>query len=269
MRLYRAVLASVLALTMSTILYANTKEVTLGTCVWPPYVMDEKSPNRGYAYDVVTKAFEAAGYKVHVKTMLWDKAREMAIAGKIDGIFPEYESTENLNHFMYSDPFLVGPLVLYAKADSKIVLPSTNNEADFFKQLKNYRFGVVEGYTNVPAFDNNEQLIKKKVKSDKENLEQLYNGDVDFILIDKLNAQYILAHELPENYHQELKPVGPVLAKVGLYIIFSKKVHNAKQLDADFDAGLKKIQDGHVANAIMQKYVYDFLDEENTPRKED
>ncbi len=268
MRFFRAVLAGLLALTLSSVLSAHTKEVTLGTCVWPPYVMDEKSSNRGYAYDIVKKAFEAVGYKVNIKVMNWEKARELAIAGKIDGIFPEYESTENLNHFVYSDPFLVGPLVLYTKADSNITLPSTNNETDFFKQLKAYRFGVVEGYTNVPAFDNNGQLIKKEVQSDKENLEQLYNGDVDFILIDKLNAQYILAHELTENYSKELKPVGPVLAKVGFYIVFSKKVHNVNQIDADFDTGLKKIQDGHVANAIMQKYVYDFLDKENGPRKE-
>jgi ABC-type amino acid transport substrate-binding protein len=92
----------------------------------------------------------------------------------------------------------VGPLVLYTKEDSDIDLPETNNETDFFKQLETYRFGVVDGYTNIPAFDDNKHLIKKVVNTDKENLEQLYKGNVDFILIDKLNAQYILMHELPK-----------------------------------------------------------------------
>jgi polar amino acid transport system substrate-binding protein len=263
MQWYRAVLAGFLALVATSSAYAEAKTVTLATSVWPPYVMDDKSPHHGYAYDVVKQAFEAAGYKVTIKVMQWEKARELAIAGKVDGLFPEYDSSSNLDYFVYSNPFLTGPLVLYTKKDTSLSVPTVNNQVEFFKQMKDDRFGVVEGYTNVPAFDNNHQLMKKEVEDDKANLEQLYHGDVDFILIDGLNAHYLLSHELPKEYSEELKPVGPVLAKVCFYIVFSKKASHVEQLNEDFDIGLKKIQEAHKTNAIMQEYISEFIDKEN------
>ncbi len=267
MRYFRALVASFLALVTASSVYAHEKTVTLGTTVWPPYVMGDKSSAHGFAYDLVKKAFETQGYKVKIEVMEWEKARELAIKGKIDGLFPEYESSDNLQYFAYSDPFLAGPLVLYTKTETESAIPQTNNQVDFFKQMQNYRFGVVEGYTNVPAFDNNHNLTKKIVTSDQANLEQLYRGDVDFILIDKLNAQYLLLHKLPKEYHTALKPIGPVLAKVHLYIVFSKKAPHVDELNKAFDTGLKQLQESRVVNSMMQQYIGEFIDKDISFKK--
>lgn len=265
---YRAFLVGVLALVASLSAYADSKTVTLGTSVWPPYIMGKDSPHRGYAYDVVKQAFEVMGYKVIIKVMPWDEARQLTIEGKIDGLFPEYESTDNLKYFIYSDPFMVDPLVLYEKIDdTPITVPESNNQKDFFNKMKAYRFGVVAGYTNVPAFDNNKELIKKPVIDDKANLEQLYNRQVDLILIDRLNAQYIVNNELPEEYRHALRPIGTPLAKTRFYIVFSKKVPNVKTLNKDFNAGLKILQDKKITHQIMWNYLYEFLDKDAVPRK--
>jgi hypothetical protein len=54
---------------------------------------------------------------------------------------------------------------------------------------------------------------------------------------------------------------------VTLYIVFSKKAPHVNQIDTDFNAGLKKIQETRVTNSIMQKYVYDFLDQDDASIK--
>lgn len=271
MSLFRAILAGVVACLMATGAYAGTdgkKTVTLGTCYWPPYIMEEKSGGEGYAYDVVKQAFLRQGYHVVIKIMNWDEAKQLTKEGKLDGLFPEYHSKDNLKYFIYSDHFLAGPLVLYQNMAKPIAsLPDTDNQEAFFHQLKDYRFGAVKGYVNVPAFDDNKELIKIEVPDDKSNLEQLYNKKVDFILIDKLNAQYLLNHDLPEKYRQMLKPVGPELAKTHFYVIFSKAIPNVGELIDDFNDGLEEMQEKKLTHQIMARYIHDFIDVRAVPKK--
>lgn len=244
---------------------APVKKVNLVTNVWPPYVIDEKSEHPGYAYEVVKRAFEAVGYQVSIQVVSWAQARALTIDGKADGLFPDYDSTDNLQYFVYSNAFLTGPLMLYEKItdSSKVIeIPTTNSQVDFFNDLKLYRFGVVDGYTNVPAFDHNAALTKKIVIDDKANLEQLYRGDVDFILIDQLNAQYLLRNEFPEAYSKVLKPVGPILARLPFYVEFSKKAENVEQLRNDFNQGLKIVQNKKIIYQIMREYLYAFIDKD-------
>lgn len=248
--------------------FAKTKTVTLGTSEWPPYVMnnDEKYP--GYAYEVVKAAFEAEGYHVKIRVMPWYEARKDTIKGEIDGLFPEYRSEVNLPYFVYSDSFMTGPLMLYERVDERVIrLPETKVQKAFFEQLKKYRFGIVAGYTNIPAFDNNTALKKIEVVDDKANLEQLYAGEVDFILIDKLNAQYILNNELPKKYLRALKPVGSPLSHPRFYIVFSKKIDNVTELVNDFNKGLKKIKQEKLTHRIMYRYIYEFIDKDAVPQK--
>lgn len=264
----RAFLIGFFAFVLSFSLHAESKKVTLGTSVWPPYVMPTDLPDRGYAYDLVTEAFERMGYTVSILVMPWEEAREKTIQGKIDGLFPEYESSQNLKHFIYSDSFLAGPLVMYKKVDGvKISIPQTNNQVDFFKQMHKYRFGIVDGYINDAAFDDNATLKKFPVVDDKANLEQLYHGDVDLILVDALNAQYLLEHDFPAEYQKILKRVGPVLNRPSFHIVFSKKVKNIETINRDFNEGLRQLKDEDITYRIMEKYLYLFINNQAVPKK--
>lgn len=266
MRRYLAFFMGIIASLASISVHAESKKVHLVTTVWPPYVMNETSTHRGYAYDVVKQSFEKMGYNVTIDVIPWEKGRELTIDGKADGLFPEYTSKDNLKYFVYSDPFLTGPLVLYEKMDgSPVPIAVSNNQKDFFDKMKSYRFGVVDGYVNVPAFDNNKNLKKFKVMDDKANLEQLYQGKVDLILIDRLNAQYILNNELPPQYRTVLKQVGPVLEQTHFYIVFSKKISNVEALRKDFNAGFKQLNDAKITHKIMAEYINEFVDRNIMP----
>jgi len=252
--------------------YAAEKHVSLVTSVWEPYVMPKNISSRGYAYDVVKKAFESAGYEVSIQVLPWNEAWKMAKEGKADALFPEYESDENLGYFAYSHPFLAGPVVLYKRVDNKYIqiAETEKNLSSVFDKLKPYRFGVVSGYANVPAFDVHKEEFKRKyVGDDKANLEQLYAGEVDVILIDKLNAQYILRYMLPKEYSQQLQQVGPVLANNNIYVVFSKAVPNRDILLKDFNQGLKMLQKDKVTNQIMREYIYEFIDKDAAPHQID
>ncbi len=268
MRQCRVFLLGLLALMVSLSSHANLKKVTLATSVWPPYVMEKDSKERGYAFDIVKEAFEIMGYEVSISVIPWETGKKSVEKGTIDGIFPDYNSKTNHKYFIYSHPFLTGPLVMFENTKKTMIfLPEANNQFAFFNQLKAYRFGVVEGYTNVPAFDENNELNKVAVVDDKANLEQLYRGEVDFILIDSLNAQYILDNELPQQYRDSLKSVGPLLGRMPFYVVFSKKVPNAEILNKDFNVGIKKLQQQKRTYQIMTKYIYDFIDDNAVPKK--
>ncbi len=241
-------------------LSASGKTIVLGTTEWLPYV--QKADNKGYAYDIVYSAFKQAGYNdIKIIFMPWADAVEAVNSGQIDAIFPEYFSKERTQHILYTHSFSDSPVGFYKKIHSGVHFPNSNptqNLVSTFDSMKAYRFGVVKDYVNLAVFDNDTQLNKIYTDSDLDNLKQLYNGKVDLIFIDKYTAEYLLHHELPSDYCQQLVFMYPPLAYKKLYVGVSKKNSKAKIIASDFNKGLAVIKKNGIFSEIMDR------DAENT-----
>ncbi len=245
--------AGLLGFILST--QAAKPTVHLATTRWVPYVLKNKRYH-GYAYEIVSAAFKAEGYNVDIKFMPWHQAIAKVKKAKVDGIFPEYYSQQASHNVTFSHPFSGGPIVLFKRRDNPFTLPvqlvRTDQKA-LFDQMKHYKFGTVYGYSNTPAFDNNHNLIKRFVSNDLANLKQLYRGIVDFIIIDKFTADYLIANPLGYRYAKRLTALEPALGVKKLFVGFAK--HNPKPapLAKIFNRGLTKIKRNGTLTKILDK----------------
>lgn len=248
---------SILLLTLLLISSSTfaAKVITLATSTWEPYV-SENPAYKGYASSIVEHAFKAAGYEVHIKFMPWQDALRAVKSGQVDGLFPKYYSAEDAQQFAFTHAFSGGPIGLYKRRSDASEYPTENptaNLVETFHHMEGATFGVVKGYTNFPAFDNNSRLKKVAVADDKANLDQLYEGKVQYAVIDKYVAEYLLNHKLPANYSKKLMFMPPILSYKLLYVVISKKNPQQKEIVDAFNKGLAKIkQNGKMAQILDQ-----------------
>ncbi|NKB47637.1 MAG: transporter substrate-binding domain-containing protein [Legionellales bacterium] len=231
------------------------QKVTLVTADWEPYVQDEEG-YRGYVYEIVRAAFKQAGYQSVIEFLPWQQALQAIEQGQADAIFPKYLPIEPEAHLMYSQSFAGGPIVIYKRKDSSATfdyVKAVTQQDNPFTALQAYTIGVVEGYRYLPAFDQATQLTKRKVKDDRDNLHQLFQGQVDFIVIDQHTAIYLLENVLPEDYAQQLEFILPALAYQQLHIAFNKNNPQTKALLEAFNKGLTIIQQNGVLDQIIDR----------------
>lgn len=235
---------------------AQAKSIVLGTTDWPPYVQDNPE-HKGYAYEIVLAAFKAAGYDdVKIIFMSWEDAVKAADEGELDGIFPEYFSVKRNSTILYTHSFSDSPIGFYKRINSNIQYPNakpSKNVAKTLEKMEQYRFGVVKGYVNVSAFDRNKDLIKIYADSDADNLTNLYEGRVDLAFIDQYTAEYLIYHQLPSNYKDQLAFMNPPLAYKKLYVGISRKKDAYAEIAADFNMGLEKIKQSGLLEEIIDR----------------
>lgn len=237
-------------------LVAQAKSIVLGTTDWPPYVQDNPE-HKGYAYEIVLAAFKAAGYnEVKIIFMPWDDAIKAVEEGELDGIFPEYFSEKRNKEILYTHSFSESPIGFYKRVNSDIVYPTSHPEKNLSQTLSymnKYRFGVVKGYVNISAFDKNKHLVKIYTDSDAKNLQQLYEERVDLAIIDQYTAEYLLYHQLPSNYKNNLVFMNPPLGYKKLYVGISRKNESASKIADDFNKGLEIIKKDGLFDQIIDR----------------
>jgi polar amino acid transport system substrate-binding protein len=248
-------LSSILLLATQPI-QAQTKKVTLTTLDWEPYI-GEALPGKGYVYEIVSEAFQRAGYQVEIRFSPWARAVAEAESGKADGLFPEYYDENRRANFVYSKSFPGGPVGFLARKESKITFPA-DPQKELTKALygmKQYSFGVVRDYINTKEFDDAVFLQKDESISDEQNIQKLLLKRTDLIYIDKLVAQYLIRTKFPK-FANELEFLEPPLEVKPLYIVFSKKAPDYEKKLLDFNEGLSKLQKAGTIKAIMKKYGF-------------
>lgn len=229
----------------------SAEPVVLATLDWPPYI-GEKLPQKGFVHALVAAALDREGRGLDARFLPWARAVETARKGEVAGLFPEYYDTSRLDEFAFSDPIPGGAMGFYRRHDMALTLPPdiVTAPAQALRQLKQYRFGVVRGYLNTPAFDAADYLDKEAATSDLINLRKLAYGRVDLIIIDDLVARYLLRTELP-GLRDQLVMAEPPLAVKPLYIAFSRAHPNWQADRQAFNRGLQALRESGELNRIL------------------
>lgn len=250
---------------------ALEKKVTLATLEWEPYVGSEMRDG-GYTAEIVKAAFERAGYDVTVEFHPWSRDLDLAREGKVDGVFPAYHDPAREEYLLFSDSFAESPLGLY-KMKTYTLMPGTSgggyktgynmtftvdpriDPEEALRGLKDYKFGVVEGYVNTPAFDAADDLTKVEAPNDEENLRQLFSDEVQLIVIDRYVAQNIMAKKFPWRLG-ETEFMMPPLEVRPLYLGISKETPDAERKLADFNAGLAVLREDGFLDRLKRRYGF-------------
>ena len=252
-----AVLAMLLALALPCAAQAQTAAtpVRLASLEWEPYI-GPALPDQGYAAALVRAAYAEQGVAVEIEFHPWAQALALARSGKVDGLLPEYYNGQRETEFAFSAPLAGGPLVLYKRRDAELryrLDPIGPPDAGL-RALQAYRFGVVSGYLNTPAFDAADYLTKIEAEDDATNLRKLVEGKIDLAVIDRRVAAHLIRTRFPE-YAGKLEPLSPPLGEMQLYIAFSRKSPRMAQALEAFDRGLEALRRNGQLRAMRTRYL--------------
>jgi polar amino acid transport system substrate-binding protein len=224
---------------------ANATEITLITAAYPPYYGPNLT-NQGPITEIVVAAYNKVGYRVITKYVPWARALEIAKAGKADGLYGAWHSTERVEWFVYSNQLPSNEIVLYKRTGTP---PQTFTS---YSDLRSYKIGVVRGYRNPPAFDA-AYLRTDIADTDATNLKKLAAKRIDLILIDRGTATHILTHELPA-YRERLEAVEPPVEVLPMHLIISKKTKEYQTKMDNFNKGLQLLNAEGGVEAIMRQH---------------
>lgn len=225
---------------------ANDNKVVLAYTDYPPYY-GKSLENGGPITEIIIKAYNKVGFEVELKFVPWERGLQGAKEGIYDGIFTAWYRKEREQWFVFSAPLPPNEVGFFKRAGENI-------KFDSFEDLKHYRIGVVQGYSNPSSFKE-ANLKTYAVKTDKQNLLKLAVGRIDLAYTDKALGRYIIRTEALQHIKQ-LEWIDPAVEVLNQYLMLSKKTKDFKIKVEAFNLGLKKLSESGEMNKILAKHGF-------------
>ncbi len=214
---------------------------------WEPYA-GKKLEKLGVGSEILTAAFNRAGYDVKFYFMPWVRALKDTETGKYDAVCYGYYSDQRAKTYALSNPFMESALVFCKHRDSDISYQS-------LQDLKPYRIGVVRGFVNTIQFDAADYLTKEEANNEILNLKKLLNRRVDLVLIDKFVGQHLI-NTLFFADKDDFEFISPPFKIHPMYVMFSRKVKDYEQKLKVFNNGLQLITRDGTISKIMEYHGF-------------
>jgi polar amino acid transport system substrate-binding protein len=160
----------------------------------PPY-SDDKLPERGLALELVEHIFSRTDYKPDIAIDSWSRALEGASIGVYDALAAAWYSDERNEAFLFSEPYL----------DSKLIILKARSTPGRYTQLKDLagaRLGVRTDYAYGIDFSQVPELQLVEENHLIQNLLNLLNGKVQFVIGDRRTVVFQLNEYLKDQIHK-------------------------------------------------------------------
>ncbi|MCG8685905.1 MAG: ABC transporter substrate-binding protein [Desulfobacterales bacterium] len=222
--------------------------VRLSTINWEPYT-GEKLPSHGFFSKLVVESFARAGYKVEFFYLPWARALLETKKGNFDGVMTAYWKKERTEYLHYPD-------TVYKVKENFVALKSNSiNYAGILASLKGYSVGVLN--RSIQAEELEKAGIKTQPISDQaQNVNKLLLGRIDTMLIPTPIFFYHLKEIAPKFDNSQIKILHPPYKIYDMFVAFSKKRQNYKELTEDFNKGLNYIKaDGSYEKIVRESNI--------------
>ena len=220
----------------------ESKVLQLTTLEYVPYA-GESLDNQGIIPSIVAEAFKRVDYNIDVTFLPWTEALEKSKVGEYDGILNAWYTPEREEWAVYSDSLPANELVFATLRNRDISFEN------YLTDLQEYKIGTVKSYAYPQEFIDSD-LEKVESTYDDENLERLFSGEVDLILVDKAQTIFYTNTEFSE-YKDDIKFLEPSLEILPLYLIVPLAIENHSQIISDFNRGLRQIKADGTYNQIL------------------
>lgn len=238
----------VLFLTLSA--FAVSEPVRLVAPAYEPYY-GPNLPNQGPVTQIIREAFTLAGREVSVEFLPWMKAMELARSGRYDGIFTLWYAQKRKQWFYFSDGLFPNVIGFFKRKGLAFHFSKASD-------LEPYQVGIVDGFA-YPTFiqDGHFQVIK--APNDKANIQNLCEGKLDVIVVDRLLAQNVL-QKLGPSCLRTPEWVNPELEMRQQYIGISKQGKDSEKILWNFNQGLQLLRaSGRFEEILRQHGLYETL----------
>jgi len=221
--------------------------ISFGTTDWAPY-MGKNLQNGGPLVDIAKAALKKAGYDMKIDYMDWNRAVALTEAGKLDGVLGCYGTPERAKTLNISTKIGEAANVFFVKKGSNIKYSSLDD-------LKQYKIGIMRGFVYTSEFDAASYLKKEPVDSMDINIKKLLKGRIDVVVGSRMVVQDLLNKKFPQDV-DKIVVVGEPLTVNTLHVGFSKELKDGDKIVADFNKGLKMIQDDGTVKTILNSHGF-------------
>ena len=201
----------------------NEKRLKVCADPFPPYqYLNDEGAFVGTDYFIVKNCLESAGYCVEMSIAPWNEIYPLFEKKEMDVLFQAQDSPERLERFYLSD--------MFRRAVTEVI--TTKKElAGIWSHddLKNYRIGGIDGFTNGPRIDCLPKENKKFFQDTEAILKALDHGQIDFGVVDQGVKNYVKPDDM------ELNTVTALTYERPLYVLF-----NSQKVRDDFNLELKR-----------------------------
>lgn len=218
--------------------------ITAGADPWPPYI-DEHHPHGGVSVQLANAALKTQDYEVQNKIMPWARALEETRAGRVDAILDAWWTQERSQDFMFSRPYLDGPVKFIKRLDSGF-------EYNGLSSLRGKTIAVVRDYGYDEQFLKANDYTLFEVTEFTQGISMLVKHRVDLAIENELVAKTRIRASLPESYKHIAFSRTP-LSNNYLYVVSGYKNPNHTAIINAFNQGLKAILANGVYEQILAK----------------
>jgi len=164
--------------------------------------------------------------------------------GKFDGSSALWFTAEREEFLIYSVPYLQNQLILVGPKGSDVSVAS-------FSELGGKRVAVVENYAYGDSVYKANGVLLVPGRSDQENLERLIKDEADYMLVDALLIQYLLAYQGAEV--RKYLEVGstPILNR-SLHFAVGKDLSGGEAIIKRFNEDILKMMVDGTYNRILK-----------------
>lgn len=231
---------------MSASLNAQDSTLSLVSDVWPPFtnVTGEKS----FATEIVQEALRRQEIQSDIVIKPFgDVIDDLHKKGSY-GSAALWKTDEREEFILFSKPFLQNQLMLVSKTGMEV-----NNLSH--QQLSGKRIGVVEGYAYNDSLVSDSSIQLEYSNSDQVNMEKLFAGKVDYVLVDNLVVNYMINYELSNIKDVIVISDAPYDTKE-LYFGVSKETPNAKEIIEAFNQEITQlVADGTFHKTLGMSWI--------------
>lgn len=209
----------------------------------PPYI-DERARNNGIIADIVLKAFANQNVGVELKYSPW-MATESLIDESKHISFMWGRNNDKERKWLFSDAIYRSEVVIVATKESRMFW-------DRVDQLRQYDLGIARGVSYGDVFDNYKPYLNlTETLSDYVNLKKLLARELDGVVIERLQAEYLLSFFNSRQVDSLEFISQPVVYSQPYFLVCSKSYSKCFDYINKFNRGLKQLRaQGYVQKAL-------------------
>lgn len=211
----------------------------------PPYA-DAKLPEQGLALELVKHVFTATDYEPQISIESWSRAVEGARLGVFDALASVWYSDERAQDLLFSEPYLSSELIILKRRADR-------NSYDSLEDMTGRRLGVRTDYAYGVDFAAVPGLTLVKENHMIQNLLNLLNGSVDFVIGDRRTVTLQL-HEYLKDRIGEFEVTAIDLPDVQRHVAVSRSLEGHEKIVAEFNRALAAARKDGSHAAIVKKW---------------
>ncbi len=228
--------------------YSEHLKVGLAELDYPPFYYTGDDALMGASVEIAEALAGIAGYKLAYKRVPWKRLQKGLQDGSLDMAILYLRTEEREKDVFYTDEsYIIEESYLFVGKDHAL------SAAQDLKELSDYDFLFVRGYSHGQAFDAASFLRKTEVKDELELIKRIAS-DRPFIGVGSRPA--IVYHAGQVGLEDEIKFLEPALYRGENFMAISRQREGGEEIAADFSKAFAEFSKTPEYAEILERYGF-------------